>query len=264
MNSIEQGGVREILKKFNSLRALVVLEIVEAGELNPATAIILKERINALVDDFLPRLQEELTAGQRKTFVKGIQLVDSVVGGAGLTVAVPFLGETILSQVQQFGAELITNITDAARHAIAQELSISMLGQKPQIDTLKEIGRSLKIGGGKQPQSVFGKVAKRAEVIFRTEVNRIGNLASVERLQQVEQTGAVPDLRKQWLHSHVGIPRPGHLDLDNVVVGVNEKFRLLGVEGDVFLIEAPHDPILPAQEVVNCKCAAVPFVERFA
>jgi uncharacterized protein with gpF-like domain len=40
-------------------------------------------------------------------------------------------------------------------------------------------------------------------------------------------------------------------------------FTLKGADGRVYEIEAPHDPILPPGETVNCRCIIIPVVRRF-
>lgn len=253
--SVQNSGAKEFLGLVNRLRENIILAIVESGELDKRTASAIKQRVNQLLDVFNKRFAEHLSTNERRLFVKGIQVVDVAVTASDLKLAVPYLSESTLAQVQEYSATLITHLTDYARNRITQELDLAVLGQKPQTEVVRAIGKNLK------DASVFGTIARRAETIFRTEVNRVQNLAAAQRIKQVSQV--VPDLKKQWMHSHQGAPRPNHLLLDAMVVDADGRFTLKGEDGREYKIFAPHDPILPAGEVVNCRCEAIPVVGRY-
>lgn len=254
MEELEANGAQQFVAKLDELRRLIVMAIVEEREITAYTSSQLKSRIAELVERFRPALEAQLTENQRRLFVKGIQMIDATLKTADLVVAVPYLSEQLLEQARNFGAELITGITDDARRRVATEINLAVMGQKPLTDVVKAIGRNL------DSPSVFGSIATRALAIYKTEVNRMSNLASVERMKQVR--GQVPDLEKEWLHSHQGIPRPGHLLLDGTRVAVLDTFKLVGKNGTVYMVAGPHDPVLPAGEVVNCRCHAIPVVTR--
>ncbi len=255
IQNLENLSAKEFLKVVDEWRERVILTIIEVGDLNPITSDVIKAKVVELNDQFKLKFESQLTENQRRLFVKGIQIVDNALKSGDIQTAIPFLSENKLELLKKYGAEHITNLTDTARNRIAQEVDLAVLGQKSQTDLLNAIGRNLK------DPSVFGTIAKRAEVILKTEVNRINQIAAADRLKQ--SATQVKDLRKQWIHSHVGIPRPGHFDLDRVVVYADEKFELEGADGRLYLVDGPMDPILPVGEVVNCKCKVVPVVERF-
>lgn len=209
-----------------------------------------------IIERYRSGMSEHLSINQRRLFVKGIQMLDAALKAGDVSIAVPYVSEQLLEQAREFGADLITGITDGARRNVAQQIDLAVLGQKPVNDVVKEIGRNL------NDASVFGTVARRAETIFRTEVGRIGNMATLQRMKQV--TAQVPDLQKEWLHSHRGIPRPGHLRLDGVVIPVDAKFDLVARDGTPYKVDGPKDPALPVGEVVNCGCFLTPVVKRFA
>ena len=52
--------------------------------------------------------------------------------------------------------------------------------------------------------------------------------------------------------------------LDGIRIPVSEKFGLVAKDGTLYMVNAPHDPLLPVGEVVNCRCHAIPVVGRFA
>jgi hypothetical protein len=252
---VEKAGLKTFLKSVDELRQAVVLNVVEQGEITPATASALKQRIAQTIQYMEPRLNQELSANQHRLFVKGIQLIDEVLETADIRTGLPYLSEQTLEQARAFGADLVTGLTDYTRKRIADQINLAVLGQKPVSDVVKEIGRNLK------SPSVFGTVTKRATVIYRTEMSRIQNMAATQRLKQTGKQ--VQDLKKEWLHSHVGIPRPGHSALDGVVVNVSEKFELVGVDGKLYRVDGPLDPILPLEDSIQCRCRIAPLVGRF-
>lgn len=47
-----------------------------------------------------------------------------------------------------------------------------------------------------------------------------------------------------------------HRDLNGTTIPMGEKFTVGGVTAD-----GPHDPVLPAREVVNCRCRLMPVID---
>jgi hypothetical protein len=247
------GDIRKIVEEW---RQRIIMLLVEAGEVSPLTGDVIKQRVNQINEDFQQRLGESLSENQRKLFVKGIQIVDKALEAGNIRAAMPYLSEQKLGFLQRYGAEHIKGLTDFARTKISTEIDLAVLGQKPQQQVIDAIGK--KLG---DDASVFGTVQKRAEIIAMTEVNRINQMSTSDRMKQV--LTQVPDLEKRWLHSHIGIPRPGHLILHNVTIAADEQFELLGQDGKIYAVDGPYDPILPVGEVVNCRCKIIGVVGRF-
>ena len=255
IEQLKAGQTKEFVSLVNKMREQVVLAIAESGEVTPISSSQIKQRIEQITKDFELKFQNLLTENERKVFVKGLQIVDKTVTAGGLMIGVPYLSEQKLEALKSYNAELITGITNEARKRVAQEIDLAVLGQKSAGEVIEAIGRNLK------SPSVFGTIAKRAEIIHRTEVNRIQEISTADRMKQVSIQ--IPDLSKMWIHSNVGIPRAGHLALNGVVVKANEKFRLIGDNGKIYMINSPLDPLLPVEEVANCRCKAIPVVARF-
>jgi hypothetical protein len=252
LDVVKNAGVKALVSELEKTRQLIVLAVADNGQISSSNVQLLKTSIEQILQTRGEAIKNELSENARKVFVKGIQVVDTLIMTNNIHKGVPYLSETKLKILQDYHAELIKDITEDAKARISREITLSQLGQKSVDDTIKAIGRNLK------SPSIFKSVIKRAEVIFKTEVNRVGNLASSERTKQFQTQ--IPELKKQWIHSHVGIPRAGHLMLDGVIVGANENFRLFGEDGRIYFPQAPHDPMLPASEVINCKCMMVPAI----
>jgi uncharacterized protein with gpF-like domain len=169
---------------------------------------------------------------------------------------IPHLSNTVLEEVRRYSASLITALSGDARARIASTIDLAVLGQKSAVEAAVEIGRNL------NDASVFGTIRRRAEIILRTEVNRMQATATAARMDQHHKS--VPDMKKMWAHSHIGVPRPNHLALDGKVVAVSDTFSLVSYStGLTYEIDGPYDPILPPGEVINCRCKAVPVVGRY-
>lgn len=254
IDEAEKIGVNQFLKAVDTMREKILIAILEQ-DINPMTIEQIKSRINGITDTFNAQFKDLLSENQRRQFIRGIQVVDRAISSGNLRQAVPYLDEKLLNTLRNYGANLITNLTDDARKKIAQAIDLASMGEKPTWSTIREIGRNLK------DPSIFGTIARRAETIMRTESMRISQLATVERIKQYQAT--IPDLKKEWLHSHLGFPRVGHLRLDGVIIKANDKFKLIGEDGIVYMISAPNDPLLPPSETINCRCKVLPVIGRY-
>jgi hypothetical protein len=255
IGKIEANGVTELSGIIERWRRSVVYEIANAGNLDALSSEVLMNKLKFLNQSVQKQLLGKLTENQRRLFIKGLQSVDKYLESGKLTVGIPYLSEHKLEQLKNYSAELVTGIVSEAQKNIATQVSLGIMGQKSATDIIKEIGTNL------DSPSVFGTIAKRSQVIFQTEVKRVQNIATSDRLKQYG--GQIPDLRKKWLHVNIGMPRPYHLLMHGKTIGVNELFILQGADGKTYEINAPHDPSLPAGESVNCRCVISPVVMRF-
>lgn len=87
-------------------------------------------------------------------------------------------------------------------------------------------------------------VRSRAEVIARTEVTHIANLAAEE---SAVETGL--DLVKVWIRTYDLKTRDSHVNAPRNPIKANEKFKVGGKEMD-----KPGDPAGGLEETINCRC----------
>lgn len=97
-------------------------------------------------------------------------------------------------------------------------------------------------------EAVLG--AERAERVARTELSGLMNEVSY---RQMVDAGVE---RKRWYSVGDGRTRDSHRELNGTTVLFSEKFTVGGVAAD-----GPHDPVLPAREVVNCRCRLIPILD---
>jgi hypothetical protein len=253
--ALQNEATKEFLVLVDELRERILLTILDAREITPYTVNLVKQVVAQLTADYNEKYIQKLSEDQRKQFVKGIQIVDSTIDNANLIKAVPYLSEDVLRKSQALSGELITGLTDKIRTDVNRQLSLAVMGQKTAHNVIEEIGGKLNTA------SVFGSIKRRAELIYRTEMNRTQTLAGAERIAQLVKQ--YPDLKKKWIHSHVGMPRMNHMALDGEVIPANEMFELQGnpkdkkTSGKVFQVYSPYDTQLPASETVNCRCKVI-------
>ena len=96
-------------------------------------------------------------------------------------------------------------------------------------------------------ESVENMSISRAKTIARTEVRNASNITSDETAKEGKLT------KKTWLHTGGGFEdRPAHLALDGTTIKIDEQFDVNGFDADF-----PHDPSLPASEIISCHCLAI-------
>ena len=87
----------------------------------------------------------------------------------------------------------------------------------------------------------------RARTIARTETSKAVNTTT----QATAKEAGIK--KKKWVYTHISKePREEHVLVDGVEIGINEYFDVNGHKGLY-----PHDPNLPAGEVINCQCICI-------
>jgi len=87
----------------------------------------------------------------------------------------------------------------------------------------------------------------KMDMFARTAVTGAQNAGRMERLHEAEEMGI--EVKKQWVAAHDNRVRDTHAYLDGQIVGVNESFKVDGME-----IAYPGDPLAPPELVYNCRC----------
>lgn len=134
-------------------------------------------------------------------------------------------------------AQRYTSVTDTVREKIKK----SLIESQQQFVSISKITAKLKrdIGG------LFS--VKRAEMIARTEVTHISNIAAEE---SARETGI--DLVKTWIHTRDDRTRDAHRNVPTKPIKSFEKFIVGGVKMD-----RPGDPAGGLRNIINCRCCIV-------
>ena len=135
------------------------------------------------------------------------------------------LGEDVQALKKSISAEISRGISNGSSYAdIARQIKTHMIGAYD------------KASGGAQ---------YRAELIARTEGNRIRNQSSMDASNTAKDMGA--DVVKQWDSALDRRTRPSHTRVDGEIRELDEPFS----NG----LMHPGDPDGGAAEVCNCRCA---------
>lgn len=186
-----------------------------------------------------------------------IQAVDDPLTAFGVNVAQyrPLLPTEQIALIKSVAPSMIADVTTQVHQQVQSELlRFALGGAASRQQVLERIGNltgPLGKGDLKKGQ-VIPRAEVRARAIFRTEMNRVSNVTSTARLDDLAKRDT--GFGKKWVHYYSPEPRPAHAALHGKVIypGKGEKFELGGIK-----IDGPYDPALPAEDVINCRCKVV-------
>jgi len=256
---LEDEAVRRILGILDELQTRVVAEIASHPDIPGSQLPALKARIEQLMYQYQASLTTAVHDAQAQQYHAATDAAEQATQTAGLSSGIVSISDAVLRVAQAHSASEIRGVTEQQLRAINRELSQAVLGGRTWPELLKNIGTNL------NGPSVFGTMRTRVETIVRTESANIFNWTFQGRGNQLATQ--LPGLRKVWVHRHgmgtailpgakghkgVYTPRPAHLDLDGRSIPWEQEFMVNG-----WPAAGPHDPKLPAGEVVNCGCRLV-------
>lgn len=181
----------------------------------------------------------------------GEDFVDLPLQAAGQNVQArlgPLLDVRVLSAMRTFSVDRMKDVTAQAAGKIAQQLGLVTIGGITPFEAIKAIEGILGTDAG-----------KRATTIVHTEVARAFAVAGNERL--VQAAPLVPGLGKQWRRSGKIHSRWNHDIMDGQVVGATEAFKVPNASGGFTMMQCPHDPTAPVEQIINCGCVCLPWLK---
>lgn len=138
---------------------------------------------------------------------------------------------------KKYAAAKVVQITDTTRNILNNVL------KEAQSD-----GLSSKSTVSKILESVEGMSKTRAKTIGRTETSSSVNNTSLRTAKEAKMK------EKGWIH--IGgqyASRDNHMRLNGKFIKIDDYWDL----GKGIKCKCPHDPMLPASEVVNCNCLQI-------
>lgn len=149
------------------------------------------------------------------------------------------MGERVAYLSEHYVPDLITDITSDELKKITGILRRGMMGGAGQSNAKIMSDMQAALGGSRA----------RMRTVFRTEANRIHNIARTESIEDLAKD--YPMVLKRWVHRPSNQPRPAHVALHDT--------RINPAKGETFSVnghpaKGPHDPALPAEETINCHC----------
>ncbi|CAN5438786.1 hypothetical protein BH10PSE18_BH10PSE18_18980 [soil metagenome] len=189
-------------------------------------------------------------AGLRQAWQQGEDTVDKPLAAAGqnIEMRLQLLDTRVLQAMRTFSVERMNNVATEAMGKIRQQLGLVTIGGITPFEAIKKIQVQL---GNDTPQ--------RATMIVRTEVSRAFAVAGQERLDQAAEL--VPGLQKQWRRSGKIHSRWTHDLMDGQVVGAGKAFKVPSAGGGFDMMQCPHDPKAPVDQVINCGCVSIPWMK---
>lgn len=240
-NRAIKSGTKSMLEILEVLRTDVIKELGQTA-VTEWDSYHLKQMLSSIenqISNFKVKSRAEAEGLLEESWGMGRNLVDVPLAEAGIYTGFR-LSTDVLDTLKDFTFHKIEGLSEAAWDKIRGELTLGVMGGKTPQEVAEAIGRNL------EDPSIFGTIARRAEVITKTEMGRVFSTAAELRME--EAADHVAGLEKQWRHvGHPKVPRPSHLAADGDHVPVNEPFNIGGVE-----MMYPRDPAAPIEETINC------------
>lgn len=153
----------------------------------------------------------------------------------------------VIRQMKAFGTLRLKDVGAEAARKVGQQLGLVTLGAQTPFEAIKAV------------QALLGnETPRRATAIVTTEVSRAFAVAADERLTQAAEL--VPGVGKQWRRSGKIHSRWNHDLMDGIVVDADKPFKVPNPGGGFDMMQHPHDPTAPPEQVIHCGCISVPWM----
>lgn len=251
--TLERSAISDSLRLLDDLRREVIARMAESGvsQFDLSTYRQIKASIDHAIADFERLLNVQITKDLTASFDLGERLVAEPLS----VISAPLIGisRNSILIATSYSAELIQSLTAAAREKVNQVLRRAMLGALPVNDAIKAVGSNL------DSSLTFKSIAARAETITRTEVLRMNSIAADARMKS--SAAAVADLgwllAREWDTAKDLRVREAHAEAQGQLRDTETPFEVDGEE-----LQYPRDPNGSAENVINCRCSALPRLMR--
>jgi len=249
---------KRVIELLEEARRKIVAEVAgqDAASFTSVQMQAMRAEIDRALEEFRRQLTTSVNASQAEAFRLGELIVGQPLQAAGLP-APSFFGVSrdTLAIAQAYTADLITGLSKDAAAKINAAIQRSFLGGQSVAETIQQIGKALSKGQGFS--GLFSPIGERAETIALNEILRVHSIAAQARLEDAAETN--PEIKKQWVHTHIGIPRQTHLRADGQVRAVGQPFDVGGEE-----LMFPRDPGGSPENTINCHCLLRPYLSEEA
>lgn len=256
----EEQFLRILRANILEWRDKFVGSLVRGEPLGTAEVYRMRARLDEGIDaEFTEEMAKMLSEYQAATFKDGVEKIDAMLRGEGLEDVLRLPASTI-DVAKSYDNSVIKTVMPSMLEELKKAVTLAYLGQRTPAEIAKRI------------EAITGTATYRAETIVRTEGKKLQNAGERARIVTAGQAGerlGIP-MVKTWIHSsgsrRVGYSAPGkaraayvprlhHKAMHGEEVAPGEKFKLVDPRTLSFwMIDGPHDPVLPAGEVVNCYC----------
>ncbi len=252
---IDDQAIRDMLKLLRQSRIEIAARVAE-HEMQISSYPEIKRQVDSQILRFERQYKEILADASERAFVAGQEIVDGGLAisevGKRIAQTIPAIDETVLFTMTDFSADLVTKVSAEMRQFINNQVFFGVQGGLPVNEVINNIGTRIDKG-------VFKSAKARAEAIARTEINRVLSTAQEIRNKQVAEIA--PETKKFWLTAGDDRVRDSHKIVGRETrekpIPINEDFNVGGSPAS-----GPHDPRLPAREVINCRCSKILIIEE--
>ncbi len=182
----------------------------------------------------------------------GVATVDKPLATIGHAVELRLaqLDVRQLQQMKAFGTLRLKDVGQEAARNIGRQLGLVTIGAQTPHQAVQSVQKLLAV-----------ESPRRAAMIVHTEVGRAFAVAGKDRLHQAAQI--VPGLGKQWRRSGKIHSRWNHDIMDGQVVDADKPFKVPNPGGGIDLMQCPHDPKAPPEQVIHCGCISLPWMKHW-
>jgi hypothetical protein len=245
--SNETAYFEAISRQLQDYRANILADLPDV------TAFDARRREQVL--QMLDRAEARLSGGLRTAFDTAL---DKSVETAVASIDGPLAASIPTAQIaflERVAPTLIQGVTSETHTAVQQLLQRYMAGGIRRQDVIARIGVATGPGARGvelKPGQLMPRAEKRAQQIFRTEINTASSVVQQARVDQLAERDK--GVGSRWVHYPSNQPRPTHSALHGVTIfpGHGERFEVGGVR-----VTGPHDPALGPEDKVNCHCKVV-------
>lgn len=245
------------------------------GYLKPKKTV---EHINSTSDRLADILQN-----QCNDLISGIKDKDVQTANIHLSTLLEtdHVDELISSLFSDGFSDLMQEIAGAYIQRIDTELSLAVFSKRTT-DWIQEwsiqLGKVMKLTSHAKIQSIFADAlesGKSTQAVsdslmdayefspMRARATAVTEMLTAHRAAAQEAYTQIPAVEfKAWRHtgSHKNIPRANHQAMDGKQVKKNERYELIGENGNTYHPMYPGDTDLPPAERVHCHCISQPIV----
>ncbi|MFT4243551.1 MAG: hypothetical protein QM569_14860 [Acidovorax sp.] len=247
------AGQTEVLQALQDARAQILTTLAgQPADWQQWQLTRLLAQIETVLEGATAKVGALFEQRMQAAWQQGEAVVDKPLSSIGHNVELrlPVLDAGVLKQMQAFGTLRLKDVGREAAGKIGRQLGLVTLGAQTPFAAIKAVG-----------QVLGGQAAQRAATIVHTEVSRAFAVAANERL--VQAAGLVPGLGKQWRRSGKIHSRWNHDLIDGQVAEAGKPFKVPNPGGGIDLMQCPHDPKAPPEQVIRCGCISLPWMKHW-
>ncbi|MEK9723812.1 MAG: hypothetical protein VW405_10065 [Rhodospirillaceae bacterium] len=181
----------------------------------------------------------------------GSDFAADALAAAGVEITPRALDLSQLVAAKTLAGQMVTRVGADFVSQASRIVTLGVAGAASPYRVMQDVGRLLATEPNRQ-DGRLGSIAYQAERIQRTDM--LAAFANADRMRTDSLAQDVPGLRKWWDDADDSRVRPSHAAAGrryskSKAIPIDEDFIIGGHHA-----AGPHDPRLPASEVVMCRC----------